>query len=117
MGHVHLSVSDLGTAGAFYHRALGLDQVSLDFPGALFLSAGGYHHHLGTNIWAAHAPRPTDDEARLLEWTMLLPGPAEVDAAASSLGAAGYPVERQNGDAIAEDPWGTRVRLQAKLVP
>jgi catechol 2,3-dioxygenase len=53
MGHVHLFVGDLERAAAFYHQGLGLDRIVLDFPGALFMSAGGYHHHLGTNIPAA----------------------------------------------------------------
>ena len=57
IGHVHLFVSDLAAAERFYHEGLGLDKVVLEFPGALFMSAGGYHHHLGTNTWAAGAPR------------------------------------------------------------
>jgi catechol-2,3-dioxygenase len=52
MGHVHLHVGSLDGAEAFYHRALGLDKTVWSYPGALFLSAGGYHHHLGTNVWS-----------------------------------------------------------------
>ena len=52
MGHVHLHVGDLARAEAFYHRALGFDKKVWSYPGALFFSAGGYHHHLGTNIWS-----------------------------------------------------------------
>ena len=47
MGHVHLHVGDIDTASRFYHDALGLDRMVWSYPGALFLSAGGYHHHLG----------------------------------------------------------------------
>src|SRR5690606_25373608 len=47
MGHVHLHVGDLDRADGYYHRALGLDRVVWGYPGALFLSSGGYHHHLG----------------------------------------------------------------------
>ena len=81
MGHVHLHVGELGAATAFYHAGFGLDQIVWSYPGALFLSAGGYHHHLGVNTWAGAAPtgRATD-EARLLEWTLLLPDAAAVDA-------------------------------------
>ena len=60
MGHVHFYVDDLARAAEFYHRGLGFDQIVWSFPGALFVSAGGYHHHVGLNIWAAGAPsRPT----------------------------------------------------------
>ena len=69
MGHVHLHVGDLGEASRFYHDALGFDRVVWTYPGALFLSAGGYHHHLGVNTWAGpNAPRSGERDARLLEW-------------------------------------------------
>ncbi len=55
LGHVHLYVADLERAAAFYHAGLGLDKTVWSYPGALFLSAGGYHHHLGVNTWAAGA--------------------------------------------------------------
>jgi|SRR5690348_4514428 len=111
IGHVHLSVADLVRADDFYHRGLGLDRVVWSYPGALFLSAGGYHHHLGVNTWAAGAPQAGEDDARLLEWELLLPGAADVSAAAGSLAAAGYVVQREKGSATATDPWGTRVRI------
>lgn len=111
VGHVHLHVGDLDQAAAYFHAGLGLDRVILGFPGALFLSAGGYHHHLGTNIWAAGAPQARAGDARLLEWTIRLPEPHQVDAAAESLRAGGYPVSREGGDAVSRDPWGTGVRI------
>ena len=117
VGHVHLFVADLERAAAFYHGGLGLDRIVLDFPGALFMSAGGYHHHLGTNIWAAGAPPAGAGDARLLEWTIRLPRPADVEAAARSLERAGYDVGRDpasaTASATARDPWGTQVRLTA----
>ena len=74
MGHVHLHVGDIERASAFYHAALGLDRMVWSYPGALFLAAGGYHHHLGLNTWAgANARSATDDDARLLEWRIVLP--------------------------------------------
>ncbi len=114
MGHIHLYVDDLETAGAFYHTGLGLDRIVLNFPGALFMSAGGYHHHLGTNTWAAGAPPAAEADARLLEWTLQLPERSDVEAAARSLTASGYAVRRDSGDAVAADPWGTTVRLAAR---
>lgn len=114
MGHVHLHVGDLERARAFYHGGLGLDAVVWSYPGALFLSAGGYHHHLGVNTWAAQAGPAPEDEARLLEWELLLPGPADVDAAAESLERAGSAVKREDGGAVAGDPWGTSMRVRAE---
>jgi catechol 2,3-dioxygenase len=114
MGHVHLYVGDLESAGAFYHGGLGLDRIVLNFPGALFMSAGGYHHHLGTNIWAAGAPAAAEGDARLLEWTIKLPERSDVEAVARSLTASGYAVRRDSGDAVAADPWGSNVRLVAR---
>jgi catechol 2,3-dioxygenase len=111
VGHIHLYVDDLGRAGNFYHEALGLDRISLDFPGALFMSAGGYHHHLGTNTWAAGAPVADEGDARLLEWIIQLPDQQSVEAAARSLGAAGHEAARSGRDAVVTDPWGTNLRL------
>lgn len=51
VGHIHLQVSDLSKSGPFYHGILGYDIVQKNFPGALFLSTGGYHHHIGLNTW------------------------------------------------------------------
>jgi catechol 2,3-dioxygenase len=111
LGHVHLYVSDLASAEAFYHAALGFDKIVWSYPGALFMSAGGYHHHLGTNTWAKDAPVATDEDARLIEWQIALPDASSVDAATTSLRRAGYAVDREGADAVARDPWGTRVRI------
>lgn len=113
IGHVHLFVSDLDAAARFYHEGLGLDKVLLDFPGALFMSAGGYHHHLGTNTWAAGAARAEAGDARLLEWSVIVPTDADVDATARALEKAGAQVTRADGDVVAADPWGTVVRVTA----
>ncbi|MEJ7717739.1 MAG: VOC family protein [Thermoleophilaceae bacterium] len=58
MGHVHLSVADLAETESFYADVLGFDVTVRSYPGALFLSAGGYHHHVGANTWtSAGVPR------------------------------------------------------------
>ena len=113
IGHVHLFVSDLASAERFYHEGLGLDKVLLEFPGALFMSAGGYHHHLGTNTWAAGASRANAGDARLLEWSVILPSASDVNATAQALERAGAVVIHEGGDVVAEDPWGTVVRVTA----
>ncbi len=117
VGHVHLFVSDLEEAARFYHDGLGLDKIILDFPGALFMSAGGYHHHLGTNTWAAGAPHAAPEDARLLEWSVILPARDDVESTARALASVGAIVTRTDGDVIAADPWGTVVRVTAETPP
>ena len=113
MGHVHLHVGDLAAASDFYSEALGFDGMVWQYPGALFLAAGGYHHHLGTNIWAgSDATPPTADEAQLLEWTVELPDRTSLDAVTRSLERAGYGAERDGATLVTRDPWGTHIRLQ-----
>jgi catechol 2,3-dioxygenase len=117
LGHVHLHVADIDRAGAFYHDGLGLDKVVWNYPGALFMSAGGYHHHLGTNIWAAEAPRATDGDARLLDWEVVVPDAVAVEGAARSLERAGAEVSRAGDTASATDPWGTQVTVRPRGSP
>lgn len=111
LGHMHLHVGDIAAAEAHYHRGLGFDKTVWSYPGALFLSAGGYHHHLGTNTWAANAPRRQEDEPGLLEWEIVVPASADADAAAESCRQAGAVPERQGDRWVVRDPWGTALRL------
>ena len=113
IGHVHLHVGDIEQAAAFYHDALGLDKVVWSYPGALFLSAGGYHHHLGTNSWAAGAAPAGENDARLLDWEIVVPHTDDADAAAHRVEAAGYHVARAGDGWLLSDPWGTRVKVVA----
>jgi catechol 2,3-dioxygenase len=114
IGHVHLYVRDLDQAETFYHAALGFDKVVWGYPGALFMSAGGYHHHLGTNTWAAGAPLATDDDARLLEWEILVPDAAHLRAIAESLTSNGASAVSDGADLLVRDPWGTQIRVRAE---
>ncbi|MCC7010209.1 MAG: VOC family protein [Acidobacteria bacterium] len=111
MGHVHLHVGDIDQASAFYHDAMGLDRVVWSYPGALFLSAGGYHHHLGVNTWGAARPA-RDDQARLLSWDLELPDRAAAALVADGLRAHGHPVDQDEVGWTASDPWGTAVRIR-----
>lgn len=111
IGHVHLFVADLDAATTFYHTGLGFDKIVWNYPGALFLSAGGYHHHLGTNTWAAHAPRAEADDARLVEWIVVVPDAAAAQDSARSMAAAGHSVTTTDDGWYALDPWGTRIRV------
>lgn len=111
IGHVHLYVRDLAQARAFYVSALGFAPTITAFPGALFVAAGGYHHHVGLNTWAAAAPQATQDDARMLAWDLGLPDSMETAAAAARLRAAGYQVTSDGDAFIARDPWDIAVRL------
>jgi catechol 2,3-dioxygenase len=114
IGHVHLYVRDIAEAAAFYHDALGLDKVVWNYPGALFLSPGGYHHHLGTNTWAAEAPLAGEADAQLLDWELVLPTAADVRRAAGSLETHGFATTLGEREATARDPWGTALRLTSE---
>jgi catechol 2,3-dioxygenase len=113
LGHVHLYVQSIDDAERFYHSAVGFDKVVWSYPGALFMSAGGYHHHLGTNTWAAGAPVSTDDDARLIEWEIVVPTLEDVDEAAAAIAAAGFETRRDGTGVAVRDPWGTQLRLVA----
>jgi len=114
IGHVHLHVGDIAQAEAFYHRALGFDKVVWSYRGALFLSAGGYHHHLGTNTWARGAPSASDEDAKLVDWELVLPAAEDVKGAVESLAQAGHPAEKEEGGYGVADPWGTRVKVTVR---
>ena len=71
IGHVHLHVPHLDTAEAFYCGRVGFDPIVRRYPGALFVSAGGYHHHLGLNTWSGiGAPPPPENAAGLRSFTI-----------------------------------------------
>ncbi len=113
VGHIHFYVDDLARAAAFYEQGLGFGATVTSFPGARFVAAGGYHHHVGLNTWAAGAPLAEADDARLLEWQLMVP--AEVRAEVTErLSAAGFtPDLLPDGSARVTDPWRTAVRLVA----
>src|SRR5262245_15832204 len=113
LGHVHLHVGDLAKGAAFYHEALGFDKIVWNYPGALSMSAGGYHHHLGTNAWGVGTSVASENDARLIEWEVVVPTSSDVDRAAASLEGKEFTVARDSGDAVSRDPWGTQVRVKA----
>nr|WP_290665430.1 VOC family protein [Ardenticatena sp.] len=111
IGHVHLHVRDLDEAEAFYSGVLGLDCTQRDYPGARFFAAGGYHHHVGTNIWAGQgAPPPPPDAVGLRFFTLVVPDARAVAALITRAEAAGVLETRLNAHtAFLCDPSGNRV--------
>lgn len=114
MGHVHLKVNDLAAARAFYLDLLGFDAVSALGGQALFVSVGGYHHHLGLNTWhsAGGAPAP-QDSARLLGVGLELPQAQDLNALQERLRVAGYPHSLQDGVLSVLDPAGNPLHFTA----
>jgi len=101
IGHVHLHVSDLRAAEEFYNRLLGFDVTQRSYPGALFLSAGGYHHHIGVNVWAGRGvPPPPDDAAGLLSFGISLPDPGSVKDLAERFEKEGTQFEIRNHQSL-----------------
>ncbi len=108
LGHLHFYIGDLEQAARFYHEGLGFAKMTWNFPGALFLGANGYHHHIGLNTWAAGSAPSGDDDARLLTWDLILPDQASLNATKDSLEQAGFTVVLERSS----DPCGIEVRLK-----
>jgi catechol 2,3-dioxygenase len=114
MGHVHLNVADIGAAEAFYCGLLGFDAMVRTYPGALFVSAGGYHHHLGLNTWAGEgASAPPAGSLGLERFEVVVPDMGEVDAIAGRLAGGGLEAERVDGGIEVADPSSNRVLIRA----
>lgn len=113
IGHVHLHVGALPAAAAFYAEGLGFDRMVSRYPGALFLGAGGYHHHLGTNTWARGATAPDAHDAQLLAWTIVLPSDADVAALRTHVASRGIAITDEPDGLRLTDPSGTPVRVTA----
>jgi catechol 2,3-dioxygenase len=115
MGHVHLNVSDLASTERFYAGGLGLDVTVRGYPGALFLSAGGYHHHVGANTWAGEgASRPPVGALGLRSYEVVVPEASELDSLERRLAVAGADVHRDDGVLDSADPSGITVRAAVR---
>ena len=109
---MHLNVSDLEQAEAFYHGVLGFDVMVRRAHGALFVSAGGYHHHLGLNVWnGPGAPPPPAGALGLRYFGVMLPGAAELQKIAGRLQEAGIAAEEMEQGFLVRDPAGNGVLL------
>jgi catechol 2,3-dioxygenase len=111
VGHLHLHVGDVDDALAFYRDLVGFEVQTL-FSGAAFVSAGGYHHHLGLNTWRGEGiPGPPDDVVGLEHWTVRIDRDA-LAALRARLETAGVEVEADGEAFAAADPWGMRLRFE-----
>jgi catechol 2,3-dioxygenase len=112
IGHMHLQVGDIPTAAAFYVDTLGFDVVA-EMPTALFISAGGYHHHLGMNIWHSRGAKAAPEgTAGLRDFTIVLPDDAARHRVLERVTASGISPEWENDAVVVRDPWGTKVVLK-----
>ena len=114
IGHMHLHVADLRAAEAFYHGLLGFDVMVRYGPSALFVAAGGYHHHLGLNTWAGlGAPPPPAGSAGLRYFAVRLPDPAALEQVLARARAAGLAAEQIDAGWLLRDPSRNGVVLSA----
>ncbi|OAI39712.1 hypothetical protein AYO39_02625 [Actinobacteria bacterium SCGC AG-212-D09] len=115
IGHVHLQVSDLADAERFYSGVLGFDVTVRGYPGALFVSAGGYHHHIGLNTWSSlGSPPPRTGAVGLDSFEIVLPSADELDRVLARARAAGVETEELADGWRIRDPFGSGVLLRAR---
>jgi catechol 2,3-dioxygenase len=114
MGHIHLHVASLSDAEAFYVDVLGFELMQRFAGQASFIAAGGYHHHLGVNIWAGRgAAPPAADAARLLWYEIRLPDRAGLGAVTARLQGAGAAIAVHPQGLLVHDPAQNAIVLTA----
>jgi catechol 2,3-dioxygenase len=114
IGHTHLQVSELDRTEAFYAGVLGFDVTVRGYPGALFVSAGGYHHHLGLNTWnSAGSGPPAPGSVGLRSFEVVVPGSDALAAVLARVTDAGLEIESvpDRDSQIVRDPSGIAVEL------
>ena len=114
LGHVHLRVGNIASAQQFYQKVMGFDLITI-MPSALFLSAGGYHHHLGMNIWESRNGQPAPaSSVGLREFSIYVPDIAEQDRLTAQIEAAGVGVERTGDVVLVRDPFQNQIVLSVR---
>ncbi len=117
LGHIHLQVGDIAQAERFYHQIIGFDVVA-HMPTALFISAGGYHHHLGMNVWHSRGAGPAPEgTAGLRYFSINLPSVEARNQVIERLEAAGIATRRNGDDVVVQDPWNNTILLQVRHLP
>jgi catechol 2,3-dioxygenase len=114
MGHVHLRVADVGETAAFYRDLLGFAVMAQLGPQAVFLAAGGYHHHIGANTWGSRGAKPAPPgTATLRHATIRVPTGAERDRLLQRLAGAGQHGETTDAGPLVRDPSGNGLIIVA----
>ncbi|WES63817.1 VOC family protein [Microbacter sp. GSS18] len=111
VGHVHLQVGDVPTARDFYIDTIGFETTVGSYPGALFASAGGYHHHVAMNIWNSRGAGPRASRLGLGDVAVTVPARADLDALAARLRGKGLEFGDDGRSIVTRDPWGTQVTV------
>ena len=112
IGHLHLQVNDLDANERFYHEGLGFDIVSRYGHQALFMSDGGYHHHVAMNTWQSGSLlTPTKDDHGIKSYSLNV-DKKHHDQLKQRLQALGYVVHQSNGTMVVDDPTGIKVYLR-----
>ena len=106
IGHIHLHVGDLERGLCFYRDALGFEQMALIPGAAAFVAAGGYHHHLGFNVWRGEGVPPAPQgRVGLRHWTVVLEEQGQIAAVGDRVRAAGIATEDHERGLLVRDPW------------
>jgi len=115
VGHTHLRVADIDSSIAFYRDVLGFPLTGELPTMAAFLGAGGYHHHVGANVWeSAGAPPAPPGTATLKHATIVLPDGEELDRVAGRVADAGQEPEPRTDGVLVRDPSANRLLLAAR---
>lgn len=118
LGHMHLRVHNIPAAEDFYTRGLGFDLTTRYGSAAGFVSAGGYHHHIGFNTWnSAGAPPPPVDAVGMRYFSLRLPDSAALQALLDHLSQENIPVAQENGGYLLSDTAGNRIHLEVTPLP
>ncbi|SDM43939.1 catechol 2,3-dioxygenase [Psychrobacillus sp. OK028] len=114
MGHIHLHVSELAETQKFYN-ALGFDVITPNYPGALFMGSGKYHHHIGLNTWAGvGAPPSPENVVGLKAFSVVYPSNEALQTAVSKVKAFGTEIVEENGTFTVKDPSQNKIKLTVK---
>ncbi|SIR18786.1 VOC family protein [Halanaerobium kushneri] len=112
IGHIHLHVNDLAEAEQFYVKALGFDIIQKMGGSALFLSTGGYHHHIGLNTWNGVGADPLPENSAGMEYyTIKFPGEKSRNESIKNLKKLGYKVVEKGNNIFTEDPAGNSIKI------
>ena len=116
MGHVHLHVSDLSAANRFYSEVLGFEMQGMaPAIGVSFVSAGGYHHHIGLNTWLGQgAPAPPPEALGLKHFAVVMPHPDALDEVRQRVEAAAVLIKPVDGGLLTHDPSMNGILLRVR---